>query len=220
MKLKDMKRATHGAQVVYRSSARDRKGRSHYEVLVKGPKGVIEKALRDADLVFEIDPDATQESADRRILEALKPWHREMAQRAIDPEGFNVMGAFKKASSEQVSRTMTVSIRPTAEHGTFWFFDTVFPVFLPVAPLFQVVLPPCSFGGVASFPVAGNPNVRIRFNSPFPPNAAASAFGGLATDVASFVLPPWTLVFPFNQFPVAVPSAARLMCWGGSFLPF
>ncbi len=219
MKLKDMQRSTRGAQVLYSSPAKDRKGRSHYEVSVAGPKSVVEKALREADLTFDIDPDATQESADRRVMEALKPWHREMAQRAMDPAGLNTKVAVKKPA-ENASRTMTVTLRPTAKHGTFFFFDTVFPVFLPVAPLFQVVLPPCSFGGIASFPVAGNPNVRIRFNSPLPPNAAASGFGGLAIDTASFVRAPWALVFPFNQFPVAVPSVARLMCWGGSLLPF
>ena len=219
MKLKDMKRTARGAQVMYRAPATDRKGQSHYEVSVEGPKGAVEKALREVDLTFDIDTAATQEDIDRRVTELLKPWHREMAQRAMDPASYTP-GRPSKETVVTPARTITISIRPTAEHGTFFFFDTVFPVFLPVLPLFQVVFPPCSFGGVASFPVAGNPNVRIRFNSPFAPNAAASAFGGLATDVASFILAPWTLVFPFNQFPVAVPSVARLMCWGGNFLPF
>jgi hypothetical protein len=219
MKLTDMKRSSRGDRVVYRSPATDRKGNAHYEVSVEGPKGAVEKALREADLLFDIEPGATQESADRRVMEVLKPWHREMAQRAMDPDGLKPK-VKSKAPSERVSSTITISLRPTKERGTFFFFDTVFPVFLPVAPLFQVVLPPCSFGGIASFPVAGNPNVRIRFNSPLPPNAAASGFGGLAIDAASFVRAPWALVFPFNQFPVAVPSVARLMCWGGNFLPF
>lgn len=219
MKLKDMKRTARGDQVVYRAPATDRKGQSHYEVSVEGPKGAVEKALREADLTFDIDPAASEEDVNQRITEILKPWHREMAERAMDPAGLKPARPAKETAVSPAS-TITVAIRPTTEHGTFFFFDTVFPVFLPVAPLFQVVLPPCSFGGIASFPVAGNPNVRIRFNSPFPPNAAASAFGGLATDVATFVLAPWTLVFPFNQFPTAVPSVARLMCWGGNFLPF
>jgi hypothetical protein len=219
MKLTEMKRAARGAQVVYRAPATDRKGQSHYEVSVEGPKSAVEKALREADLRFDIDPDATREEIDRRVTEVLKPWHREMGQRAMDPAWLKPTRPAKETAVTP-ARTITVAIRPTAEHGTFWFFDTVFPVFLPAGFLFQVVLPPCSFGGAASFPTAGNPNVRIRFNSPFPPNAAASAFPGLATDVASFVLAPWTLVVPFNQFPVAVPSVARLMCWGGSLLPF
>lgn len=219
MKLKDMKRTARGAQVVYRAPATDRKGQSYYEISVEGPKGAVEKALREADLTFDIDPAATREDIDRRVTELLKPWHREMAQRAMDPAGVKPMRPPKEAAVTP-ARTITVAIRPTADHGTFFFFDTVFPVFLPAFPLFQVVFPPCSFGGAASFPVAGNPNVRIRFNSPFPPTAAASAFGRLAIDVATFALAPWTLVFPFNQFPVAVPSVTRLMCWGGNFLPF
>src|SRR6478672_11147551 len=219
MKLKDMKCSASGAQVVYRAPAIDRKGQSHYEVTVTGPKGAVDKALREADLTFDIDPAATQEEIDRRVTELLKPWHREMSQRAMDPAWFKPTRPLKE-TSVTLARTITVAIRPTAEHGTFWFFDTVFPVALPAGFLFQVVLPPCSFGGIASFPVAGNPNVRIRFNNPFPPNVAASAFPGLAIDVASFTLPPWTLVFPFNQFTAAVPSAARLQCWGGSLLPF
>ncbi len=219
MKLKDMNRTARGSQVVYRAPATDRKGQSHYEVSVEGPKGAVEKALREADLTFDIDPAASEEDVNRRITELLKPWHDEMAQRAMDPAGLAPARRWKETAVTP-ARTITVAIRPTADHGTFFFFDTVFSVFLPVAPLFQVVFPPCSFGGVASFPLAGNPNVRIRFNSPLSPNAAASAFGGLAVDVASFILAPWTLVFPFNQFPVAVPSVARLMCWGGNVLPF
>lgn len=219
MKLKDMKRTERGTQVVYRAPATDRKGQSHYEVSVEGPKGAVEKALREADLTFDIDPAATEEDVSRRVTELLKPWHSEMAQRAMDPAGLKPVRLPKEAAVTP-ARTITVAIRPTADHKTFFFFDTVFPVFLPVFPLFQVVLPPCSFGGVAAFPVAGNPNVRIRFNSPFAPNAAFSGFGGLATDVGTFALAPWTLVFPFNQFPAVVPSAARLMCWGGNFLPF
>jgi hypothetical protein len=219
MKLKDMKCSASGAQVVYRAPAIDRKGQSHYEVTVTGPKGAVDKALREADLTFDIDPVATEKDVNQRIMELLKPWHREMAQRAMDPASLKPVRPPREAAVTP-ARTITVAIRPTADHGTFFVFDTVFPVFLPVFPLFQVVFPPCSFGGVASFPVAGNPNVRIRFNSPFPPNAAASAFPGLATDVATFTLAPWMLVSPFNQFPVAVPSVARLMCWGGSLLPF
>jgi hypothetical protein len=219
MKLTDMKRSARGAQVVYRAPATDRKGQSHYEVTVEGPKGAVEKALREADLTFDIDPAATEADVNRRIMELLKPWHREMKQRSMDPAGLTTVRP-PAEPAVTAARTITVTIRPTADHGTFFLFDTLFPVFLPVTPLFQVVFPPCSFGGIAAFPVAGNPNVRIRFNSPFPPNAAASGFGGLATDVATFTLAPWTLVFPFNQFPAAVPSAARLMCWGGNFLPF
>jgi len=219
MKLTDMKRSSRGEQVVYRAPATDRNGQSNYEVTVEGPKGVVEKVLREADLLFDIDPGATQESANKRIMEALKPWHREMAQRAMDPAGLSPKGA-SKAPPEKASRMMTVSLRPTTEHGTFYFVDTVFPVFLPVTPLFQFVLPPCSFGGIASFPIAGNPNVRIRFNSPAPPTVVSSSFGGLSIDSTSFVLAPWTLVFPFNQYPCAVPSVARLMCWGGNLLPF
>jgi hypothetical protein len=219
MKLKEMKRSARGSKVTYLAPATDRQGHSHYEVSVEGPKGAVEKALRDADLTFDIDPSATHEAIDKRITEFLKPWHREMGKLAMDP-AFRTPARPPKESAVAAARTITVAIRPTAEHGTFWLFDTVFPVFLPTGFLFQVMLPPCSFGGAASFPVAGNPNVRIRFNSPFPPNAAVSAFGGLATDVATFNLAPWTLVFPFNQFTAAVPSAARLMCWGGSLLPF
>jgi hypothetical protein len=219
MMLKDMKRSARGGQVVYHALATDRKGQSHYEVTVEGPKGAVERALREADLKFDIDPAATEEDVSQRVTQLLKPWHREMAKRAMDPAGLKPARPPKETAAAP-ARTITVAIRPTADHGTFFVFDTVFPVFLPVAPLFQVVFPPCSFGGVASFPVAGNPDVRIRFNSASPPNVAASAFGGLAVDVATFALAPWTLVFPFNQFPVAAPSVARLMCWGGNFLPF
>ena len=219
MKLKDMKCSASGAQVVYRAPAIDRKGQSHYEVTVTGPRSAVDKALREADLTFDIDPVATEKDVNQRIMELLKPWHREMSQRAVDPAGLKPMRPAKEAAVTP-ARTITVAIRPTAEHGTFWFFDTIFPIFLSAGSIFQVVLPPCSFGGIASFPTAGNPNVRIRFNSPLPPNAAASAFPGLAIDVATFTLAPWTLVFPFNQFTAAVPSAARLRCWGGSLLPF
>jgi len=114
-----------------------------------------------------------------------------------------------------------LSIRPTAEHGTAFYFDTLVPIVLPTAFLMQVVFPPCSVGGAASFPVSGNPNVRLRFNSPAPPNVAVSTFAGMSVDSVSFLLPPWSLVVPFYQFPVAVaPAAARLICWGGNFLPF
>jgi len=219
MKLEEMKRTARGYRVVYRAPATDRKGQSHYEVSVEGPKGVVEKALREADLTFDIDPAASEEDVNQRITEILKPWHREMAERAMDPAGLKPARQAKETAVSP-SSIITVSIRPTTEHGTFYFFDTVFPVFLPVAPLFQVVLPPCSFGGIASFPVAGNPNVRIRFNSPAPPTVVSSSFGGLSIDSTSFLLAPWTLVFPFNQYPCAVPSVARLMCWGGNFLPF
>src|SRR5262249_3787307 len=219
MKLKDMKRSARGAGVVYRALTTDRNGRSNYEVTVEGPKGAVEKALREADLTFDIDPTATEEEVKRRVAELLKTWHREMAQRAMDPAWLKPVRLPKEAAVTP-DRTRPVALRPTEDNNTCFLFDTVFPVFFPPFPLFQVVFPPFSFGGVASFPVAGNPDVRIRFNNPFPPNVAASAFGGLATDVATFTLAPWTLVIPFNQFPAAVPSVSRLVCWGGNFLPF
>ena len=219
MKLKQMKRTVSGTGVTYRSPAVDLKGDSHYEVTVDGPKGAVEKALGEADFVFEIDPDGTQKDTDRRVTTLLEPYRREMERLAMDPARLTPRVPAKEPAVK-LARVITVSIRPTAKHGTFWYFDTVLPIPLPRAIPLQIVLPPCSMGGAASFPIAGNPNVRIRFNSPFAPNASLSAFGGLAIDVASFVRPPWALVLPFYQFPAAVPSAARLTCWGLSLLPF
>src|SRR4051794_900062 len=97
MKLKDMKRSARGSQVVYRAPATDRKGKSHYEVTVDGPKGAVEKALRDADLTFDIDPVASEEDVKRRVTEILKPWHREMAQLAMDPAGIKPVRPPKEA---------------------------------------------------------------------------------------------------------------------------
>src|SRR5262249_14414065 len=126
MKLKDMKRSARGAQVVYRATAKDRKGQSHYEVTVTGPKGTVEKALREADLTFDIDPVATEEDVKRRVTELLKPWHREIAQRAMDPAGLKPVRPPREAAVSP-ARTITVAIRPTADHGTFYVFDTIFP---------------------------------------------------------------------------------------------
>ena len=74
MKLKDMKRTRKRRPSRVSRAGHDRKGQSHYEVSVEGPKGAVDKALREADLTFDIDPAATQEDdqpADHGTAEAL-----------------------------------------------------------------------------------------------------------------------------------------------------
>jgi hypothetical protein len=151
----------------------------------------------------------------------LEPYGRELGRRAIEIGGLKPPRVPSKEAPFSAARAITLTLRPTAPHRTFWLFDTIVPIPLPPGAVpFQVVFPPCFNGGMASFPIAGNPNVRIRFNSPLPPNAATRALGGLAIDATSFVLSPFTPVFPFYQWPVATaPAVARLMCWGYGLFP-
>jgi hypothetical protein len=221
MKLKQMKRTAKGSLVTFRSDVTDRKGHSGYEVTVEGPKSAVEKALGETDFLVDIDPAATDDDVKRRVGELLEPYGRELVRRAIDPASLKAARVPVKDAAFNAARAITVTVRPTAEHRTFWLFDTTVPIGLPPGPVpFQVVFPPCFTGGMASFPIAGNPNVRIRFNSPLAPNAAASALPGLAIDATSFALSPFTPVFPFYQWPVAAaPAAARLICWGFGIFP-
>jgi hypothetical protein len=219
MKLSSLQRSMRGKNALYRSPLKSPDGSSHYELVVEGPAAALEKSLGNVDLNIEVEPRATMEDMNKRVAALLKPFHAESIRRAMDP---NLLSRpAQKVAKSEPARAVTVSIRPTSEHGTAFYFDTLVAIPLSTAFLFQVVFPPCSAGGAACFPAAGNPNVRLRFNSPLPPNVAVSAFPGLAIDTVSFVLAPWTLVMPFYQFPVAAaPCAARVLCWGINVLPF
>jgi hypothetical protein len=220
MNLGQMNRSKKGATIAFRSPIADRKGQSNYEVLVTGPKGVVEKSLGQADLKFEIDPDATKDEMERRAMKILEPYHEQLAMLARGSSPAKTPSTKLKISAPQPSRTITLSLNAAAPHGTFWFFDSVIPIPLPGATTFQVIFPPCFAGGAMSIPAAGNPNIFIRFNSPTAVISAASVAPGLAVDTAPFSVPPWVHVIPFFQFVHAAPVTTRMICWGLSLLPF
>jgi len=219
MKLSQFQRSRSGKNVSYRTPLPSNDGGSQFELTVEGRQAGIEKMLGDIDMKVEVSSAATIDDMNKRVSNLLRVFYTETYRRAMDPKILTPPRAGKNVKDP--SGTVTLSIRPTAEHGTAFYFDSIVPIVLPTAILLQVVFPPCSVGGAASFPVSGNPNVRLRFNNPGPPNVALSTFPGLSVDLVSFALPPWTLVIPFYQFPVAVaPATARIVCWGANLLPF
>lgn len=219
MKLAQMKRSLAGKNVSYVAAVTGAKGPSGCDALIAGPKAAVEKALGEADFRVEVDPDPSREEMERRALEIMAPYNDAIARAAAE-------GSFPKPKrpgrslAPRASQAITVSIRPTGRHKTFWYFDTFVPIALPGAFTFQVILPPSFAGGAISIPSAGNPNIVIRFNSPFAPVAASSLAPGLSVDAASFALAPWTNVLPVFQFTHAAPAVTHIVCWGMSVLPF
>jgi hypothetical protein len=219
MKLAQMSRSIAGKNVSYRSAIVGRNGPSGCEAHITGPKGAIEKSLGEADFVIDVDPNPSREEMEKRALEIMEPYNSEIAKAAANTAFPKPVGT-RKSVAPKASQGITVFIRPTDRHKTFWYFDTIAPIPLSGALTFQIVFPPSFSGGAISIPSAGNPNILIRFNSPIAPIAAFSLAPGLSTDAASFGLPPWTNVLPFFQFVHAAPVVTRMICWGMSVLPF
>jgi hypothetical protein len=223
LRLAEMRAQREGALTLYTAPVADRRNESRYEVTIHGARKLVDAVFGKAGVEIDIDPDATEQDATKRAQKLLaayyerldvamrEPW-RMAAQRARAP----------KVASPKASRTITVSLSRTSGKGTFWLIATPIPVAWPAGTIVQFVLPRCFNGGAMAVPVSGNPNVAIRFNSPFAPIAAAAAAPAPATDVAMFANAPWFHVYPFNQFIAAGPGPATaiLSCWGFSLLPF
>ena len=219
MKLAQMSRSLAGKNVSYTGTIVGRNGPSGCEAQITGPKGAIEKALGQADFVVEVDPEPSREEMERRALKIMEPYNSAIAKAAADASFPKVVGT-RKSLAPRASQTITILIKPTGRHKTFWYFDTILPIPLPGMATFQVIFPPSFSGGAISIPSAGNPNILIRFNSPIAPIAASGLAPGLSVDAASFGLAPWTNVLPFFQCIHAAPVVTRMICWGMSVLPF
>jgi hypothetical protein len=219
MKLEHMTRSLTGKNVSYRSAIAGKNGPSGCEAQVTGPKSLVEKVLGKADFVVEVDSGASREEMERRVLKIMEPYNDAISKAAVDASFPKPTGS-KKIPAPKPAHTVSLAIRPLGPHKTFWYFDTIIPIPLPGATTFQIFFPPCFSGGAISLPIAGNPNILIRFNSPFAPIAAVSLAPGLSTDVATFGLAPWTNVVPFFQFVHAAPVVTHVICWGMSVLPF
>jgi hypothetical protein len=208
-----------GKDVQYRGSVADRRGQSDYEVTVHGPGKLVEGMLAKVDFSFEIDPKARPADVEERAKGILRPYHDDLAKRSAEP--WNALprrGSAAAAASGKPSRTVTMAIRRTAGHGTFWHLNSVVPIPIPAGATLQIVFPLCFTGAALSIPAAGNPNIAIRFNSPVAPPAATGT-SPTGVDVASFALPFLMHVYPFYQFTAVGAVAVTLVdCWGFGLL--
>lgn len=221
--LADMSARRDGEFTLYSAPVADRRGETRYEATIHGPRRLVDAVLGKSGLDIAIDPDASEQDSHKRIAELLRPHYERQDVAMREPWKVAApRGRKAKEAPPKPSRTVTISLRRLSGKGTFWVIATPAPVTWPAGAIVQFVLPPCFTGGAMAAPLAGNPNVRIRFNSPFAP-AAASAIGfGLTVDIATYVNAPWLHVYTFNQFNAVVPTPATafLSCWGFSLFPF
>ncbi len=220
IRIADMSAKRIGTFTLYRAPVTDRLGKSHYEVSIHGTRKLVETTIGKSGLEIDIDPDATEQDAKARAEQLLRPYYERLDSAMHEP--WNIAAHVPSKVAAKAANTITISVRRTAGKGTLWAIATPVAVAWPRGTMIQFVIPRCFTGGATSLPLAGNPNIAIRFNTPFAPIAAESARGGLAIDAASFMNAPWFHVYSWNQFVAAgpTPAVAFLSCWGFGLLPF
>jgi hypothetical protein len=181
MKLDQMK-PSKGRVPKWTATLTDSKGGDSYELSIRGPKPLVEQMFKQSEFEIEIDPGASAETAQKRVLQLSAKYSDTAKDPFVDP-GENL---FKKLPGRINERqSVIVSVRRTRGKGTFWAF--FFPLLVvPTGANLFFILPPVSFCHAAVFPLAGDPDLFLTLNSPLPPVIASSRLGGTSIDSVVF----------------------------------
>lgn len=181
MKFSEMKIAK-GPDPKWTALIADKNGNKDFELAIRGPETLVAQVFEKANFDFEIDPDASRESAAGR----LKELHQKWAATAKEPFADPGHGFFKKpVASFDDSNSVVASLRRLQGKGTL-FAISIFEIFLPAKTDFFWISPPAEFSCVGLVaPMAGDQDLYLTLNSPLPPIVSSSVRGGLAIDTVS-----------------------------------
>jgi len=205
MKLSELDSRKAGSRTRYHSIVADELGNKHFEVECSGPKALVERVMADADIGIRIRPRATQHDLQKELQESWPGAHQDLAPLAFDPFAKKP----KRLRTTTPTAANSVVLRLSRTEGTGTVYAITLPsLVLPAGFNFFLAMPPaCNiFATVA--PLAGDADLFLTLNSPFPPTVAASVKGGTLVDSISFgsvfCFPPFVPFVRVNGFTTTV----------------
>jgi hypothetical protein len=186
MKLGDCKTKTIGSLLQFTKQTTDEQGSGDYELTITGPPSLTRKIFDAADIELTIRPRATEEEAQAAMKELAKRSAEGLHQILDAPYALHAKPPAKPPANQN---SVYVALRRTKGKGTFWIL-TIPSLFVPAGASIFFLLPPVLSTMALVLPAAGDADLFLSLNLPFPA-VQSSRLGGLLPDSVAFTLLPF-----------------------------